>query len=131
DVIPPCDDGEVYAMLREVAKTGQTFAIHAENSNLINLLTEEAKATGKNDYQTVLSSRPHLAEVLTIQTGIAMAKATGAKLHVLHISTAEGVQLVREAQKEGYPITGETCPHFLFLTEDDFNQVGNFMKVYP
>src|SRR5699024_8485973 len=64
------------------------------------------------------------------QTGIAMAKATGAKLHVLHISTAEGVQLVREAQKEGYPITGETCPHFLFLTEDDFNQVGNFMKVY-
>jgi len=131
DVIPPCDDGEVYAMLKEVAKTGQTFAIHAENSELINHLTEEMKKTGKSDYQTVLTSRPHLAEVLTIQTGISLAKATGARLHVLHISTAEGVKLIREAQAEGYPITGETCPHFLFLTEDDFEEVGNFMKVYP
>lgn len=131
DVIPPCDDGEVYAMLKEVAKTGQTFAIHAENSDVINHLTEEMKKTGKSDYETVLATRPHLVELLTIQTGIAMAKATGARLHILHISTAEGVNLVREAQREGYSITGETCPHFLFLTEDDYEEVGTSMKVYP
>ncbi len=131
DVIPPSNDGEVFAMLREVAKTGQTFAIHAENSELINLLTEEMKKTGKSDYNTVLSSRPNLAEVMTIQAGISMAKETGTRLHILHVSTAEGVQLVREAQAEGYNITAETCPHFLFLTNEDYEKVGPVMKVYP
>jgi len=116
DVIPPCNDGEVYRMLEEVAKTGQTLAIHAENSDVINHLTEVMKATGKDDYETVLASRPSLVEELTIQTGISMAKKTGTRLHILHVSSAEGVKLIQQAQEEGYPITAETCPHYLFLT---------------
>ncbi|MBN6206192.1 allantoinase AllB [Ralstonia pickettii] len=131
DVIPPADDGEVFRMFEEVAKTGKTFAIHAENSELINYLTEKMKQTGQNDYDALLASRPNLAEALTIQTGIAMAKETGARLHILHVSSAEGVDLIRQAQKEGYPITAETCPHFLFLTNEDFERVGPEMKVYP
>lgn len=131
DVIPPADDGEVYRMFEEVARTGKTFAIHAENSALINYLTAKMKQTGRNDYDALLASRPNLAEVLTIQTGIAMAKDTGARLHILHVSSAEGVELIRQAQEEGYPITAETCPHFLFLTNEDFERVGPEMKVYP
>lgn len=131
DVIPPCDDGEVFSMFEAVAKTNKTFAIHAENSDLIHRLTEKYKATGKNDYDTFLKSRPNLAEEITIQTAIAMAKETGAKLHILHVSTAEGVDLIRNAQKKGIPITAETCPHYLFLTNEDFKKIGPEMKVYP
>lgn len=131
NVIPPCNDGEVYQIFEEVAKTGKTISIHAENSDLINYLTKKMKRTGKADYETVLQSRPNIAESTTIQTGIEFAKATGARLHVLHISTAEGVELIRQAQAEGYPITGETCPHYLFLTNEDFDKVGTSMKVYP
>lgn len=131
DVIPPCDDGEVYRMLEEVAKTEKTFAIHAENSDLINYLTEKMKATGKSDYETVLASRPNLAEEMTIQAGIAMAKQTGTRLHILHVSSAEGVELISQAQAEGYPITAETCPHYLFLTNEDYEKIGPSMKVYP
>lgn len=131
DVIPPCDDGEVFEMFQEVAKTGQIIGIHAENSDLINYLTKKYEKSGKNDYETFLASRPNLAEELTIQTGIAMAKKTGARLHILHVSTAEGVKLIREAQREGYPITAETCPHYLFLTNEDYKKIGPVMKVYP
>lgn len=131
NVIPPCDDGEVYAIFEEIAKTGKMITIHAENSAIINRLTEKIKSTGKTDYDTVLKSRPNIVESTTIQTGIELAKETGARLHVLHISTAEGVELIRQAQAEGYPITGETCPHYLFLTNEDFKRVGTTMKVYP
>jgi len=130
-VIPPLSDGEVYDIFQEVAKTGQLLAIHAENNELIQRLTKKVEDSGRRDYEALLEGRPNLAEELTIQSGIAMAKKTGTRLHVLHVSTAEGVQAVRQAQSEGYPITSETCPHFLFLSNEDYDKVGPQMKVYP
>ncbi|MCV9887864.1 allantoinase AllB [Metabacillus halosaccharovorans] len=131
DVIPPFTDGKVFEMFEEVAKTGQIFAIHAENNDLIHTLTKKIEKREGRSYQDLLEGRPNLAEELTIQSGIAMAKKTGARLHILHISTKEGVKLIREAQKQGYPITGETCPHYLFLSDEDYEKVGPLMKVYP
>ncbi|MGG3643144.1 dihydroorotase family protein [Bacillus gobiensis] len=130
-VIPPLTDGEVYDIFKEVEKTGQIFAIHAENNQIIQRLTDKVEAEGRNDYEALLDGRPNLAEEVTIQTGIAMAKSTGARLHILHVSTAEGVKHVRRAQEEGYPITSETCPHYLFLSNEDYEKIGPQMKVYP
>ena len=62
NVIPPCNDGEIYQIFEEVAKTGKTISIHAENSDLINYLTKKMKRTGKADYETVLQSRPNIAD---------------------------------------------------------------------
>ncbi|RKQ29279.1 allantoinase AllB [Oceanobacillus halophilus] len=131
DVIPPFTDGEVYEMFEEVAKTGQIFAIHAENNDLIQHLTQKVEDRNGHTYLDLLEGRPNLAEELTIQSGIAMAKKTGARLHILHVSTAEGIEHIRQAQKDGYPITAETCPHFLFLSAEDYDRVGPQMKVYP
>ena len=132
DVIPPdVMTGKFLKCFEKISKTGQIIGIHAENSDLINNLTKKYEKSGKNDYETFLASRPNLAEELTIQTGIAMAKKTSARLHILHVSTAEGVKLIREAQREGYPITAETCPHYLFLTNEDYKKIGPVMKVYP
>ncbi|UFJ41794.1 allantoinase AllB [Brevibacillus humidisoli] len=131
DVIPPFTDGEVYEIFREVAKTGQILAIHAESSDLIHHLTKQVEASGRRDYEAFLEGRPNLAEVVTVQTGIAFAKATGARLHILHVSTGEAVDLIKQAQAEGYPITAETCPHYLFLSNEDYPKIGPAMKVYP
>ncbi|MFS0689366.1 allantoinase AllB [Sporosarcina sp. 179-K 8C2 HS] len=131
NVIPPCDDGEVYRMFEEVAKTGKIIAIHAENSELINHLTKRVKAEGGNSYEDALRARPALAEELTIGTGIALAKETGAHLHILHVSSGGSLDQIALAQEEGYPITAETCPHYLFLTNEDFETKGSMMKVYP
>ena len=131
DVIPPFTDGEVYEMFEEVAKTGQIFAIHAENNELIQTLTKRVEDRNGSTYLDLLEGRPSLAEELTIQSGIAMAKKTGARLHILHVSSAEGIEHVRQAQKEGYPITAETCPHYLFLSAEDYDNIGPQMKVFP
>src|SRR5699024_8380323 len=131
NVIPPCDDGEVYRMFEEVSKTGKKFAVHAENSDLISYLSQKEKDETLNDYDNAVEARPDLAEELTVQTGISMAKTTGANLHILHVSSKKGIEAVENAQKDGYNITAETCPHYLFLTNKDFENIGPDMKVYP
>ena len=130
-VIPPLDDGEVYKIFEEIAKNKQILGIHAENSELIHMLTERNRQAGGSDYRALMDSRPALAEVLTIQTALAFAKDTGAHLHILHVSSAQGVELIRRAKADGVPVTAETCPHFLFLSADDYDRVGPMIKVYP
>ncbi|GGH88597.1 allantoinase [Pullulanibacillus pueri] len=131
DIIPPFKDGEVYKIFREVAKTGKLLAVHAENNDLIHTLTNEIQASGEDDYEALLKGRSDLAELTTIQTGIAFARHTGARLHILHITSAEGVNAVKAAQERGESITSETCPHYLFLSAEDYDEIGPAMKVYP
>lgn len=130
-VIPPCDDGEVFRIFEAVAKTGQTLAIHAENSELMNRLTKDSDRAKATSYEDFLQTRPNLAEELTIQTAISMAREAGTKLHILHVSTKAGVERIRAAQRAGIHVTAETCPHYLFLTNEDYDEIGPQMKIYP
>ncbi|PRO67280.1 allantoinase AllB [Alkalicoccus urumqiensis] len=130
-VIPPFHDGEVYSMMKNVASTGRIFAVHAENNDLIQTLTGGVEAEGGRTYEDLLRGRPALAEVMTVQAGIDMARETGVRLHILHVSAGESVRRIRRAQQEGLPITVETCPHYLFLSAEDYDTVGPQMKVYP
>ncbi|WP_018921562.1 allantoinase AllB [Salsuginibacillus kocurii] len=131
NVIPPFSDGAVYEMMEQVQKTNQIFAVHAENNELIQTLTARVEATEGRSYEDLLRARPPLAEVLTVETGIRLARATGVRLHILHVSSGESVKLIRAAQQEGLPITVETCPHYLFLSADDYEAIGPKMKIYP
>lgn len=131
NVMPPCDDGEVYEIFKSVAKTGNILAIHAENSDLMHRLAENIEDKTSNDYDVFLSSRPQLAEVLTVQTAIEFSRDLGTRLHILHVTSKRSVELIRAAQKEGLPITAETCPHYLFLTNESYKEIGPVMKVFP
>ena len=131
DVILPPGDGEVYELFSEMAKTGKIIAIHAENNELIQTLTDKLKQSGRTDYEALVDSRPALAEALTIQTAALLAKATGAHLHILHLTSKMGVDIIRKAKAEGVHITAETCPQYLFLSSKDYDTVGPMMKVYP
>ena len=131
DLIAPLNNGEVYELFEEVARTGALLAIHAEDHVLVRTLTERVLRSGRRDYAALLEARSNLAEEVAIQTAIAFSKVTGAKLHIAHISTQEGVELVKEAQKKGISVTTETCSHHLFLDADDYARVGPVMKVYP
>ncbi|MGI6677524.1 MAG: allantoinase AllB [Dehalobacterium sp.] len=130
-LIPPLDEGEIYKVFQKVAQTGKVLAIHAENFALIQTLTQEVEKSGEKGYEAFLKGRPNLAEETTIQTGISFAKEVGTRLHILHVTTKEGVGLIREARAKGYPVTGETCPHYLYLCDEDFPRLGSLMKVYP
>ena len=131
NIIPPLRDGEVYEIFEEVAKTGKLISIHAENADLMETFTNRVKKSGNFTYEGLLKARPNLAEETIVQTAISFAKITNARLHILHVSAKETVDLVGRAQKEGYPITAETCPHFLFVNNQDYEKIGPMMKVYP
>lgn len=78
-----------------------------------------------------LSGIPAEAEIEGIRRDISLARETGAPLHLCHVSTAEGFELVRQAKKEGLAVTAETCPHYFALTEDVLLQVGSYAKIMP
>lgn len=129
DVISPPDEGEIFYIFDEVAKTGKTLAIHAENHELIHGLTSRMKKNGS--YSDFLKTRPQLAEETTVQTAISFAKELGTKLHVLHLTSEAGLEIIKAAQQKGYPVSAETCPHYLFLSDEDYDQIGPKMKIYP
>jgi len=74
---------------------------------------------------------PSEAEVIMIKRDIELAKLTGGRLHVAHVSTEGGVQAIREAKKAGIAVTAETCPHYFTLTEDAVRNYDTNAKVNP
>lgn len=130
-VIPPLDLGQIYDMFAMVASTGKMVAIHAEDFEIIKRLTEKVQKRGATDYAAMLESRPVVSETIVIQEAIQLAEALGVHVHILHLAAGAGVDLIREAQKKGIPVTGETCPHYLALTDQDAGKLGAMIKGYP
>lgn len=131
DVIPPLENGDVFRIFRDVAKTGRVMAVHAENFDLIRVLTEEVLASPDRNYAAMLRSRPAVSETTVISTAIDLAREAGAHLHILHVAAGADVEVIRRAQRDGQRVTAETCPHYLALTDRDAERVQAVMKTYP
>lgn len=131
DVILPPDEGQIYDAFRTVARTGRPVGVHAENRNVIARLAAREEASGAEDYAALLRSRPAFGEALTTQAAITLADAAGAHLHVLHISAGEAAEAVAAARARRRRVTGETCPHYLVLTDEDYPRAGTHMKIFP
>jgi allantoinase len=130
------DDLTLFRGMETAARLGLPVAVHAENEELTSRLTAEARAAGRTGIRDYLRSRPAIAEVDAIRRAIAFARETGCSLHIVHISTAAGVEEVLEARGhiEGHgqaQITAETCPHYLLLNEVDVERIGALAKCAP
>ncbi|WP_418741915.1 dihydroorotase, partial [Enorma massiliensis] len=93
----------------------KTFLSHCQDEDLVG---DGQVNEGVVSTRLGLLGWPAEGEELQIARDIALARLTGAKLHIQHISTARGLELVRAAKAEGLPVTCEVTPHHLFLTED-------------
>lgn len=131
NVIPPFEMGQIYDIFRIVGKTGKMVAIHAENLDIIKHLTKEIMESGDMSYAGMLKSRPPMSETTVISTAIALSKELDTHLHILHLASGEGVELIRAAKDKGIKVTGETCPQYLMLTDEDGERLGSVMKGYP
>jgi dihydroorotase len=83
------------------------------------------------DIEAHSKMRPPESEAKSIAEAIALAKKTGAALHIAHLSTKQGIDLVRQAKKEKLPITCEVAPHHLYFTTDDYKALGARIKMNP
>ena len=104
------------------------FMSHCEDKNLkgAGVMNAGALAT-----EMGLLGIAREVEDIIIQRDIMLAKMTGVRLHISHLSTSTGLELVREAQAKGLPVTCEVTPHHLFLTEDAVRGYNTSAKVAP
>jgi allantoinase len=124
-------DGVLLDGLRHAAQVGKFVAVHAESEALTAYLTTQLRATGRADRRAWLESRPPFAELEAIERALLLAQVAGARLHIVHVSIAEGVDRVDVARRRNQPVTCETCPHYLVLDEDDFVTIGPPAKCAP
>ena len=122
------DDLTLLRAMREAARLGLPVAVHAESDELTGRLTAEARAAGKTSVRDYLDTRPIVAEVDAIRRAVLFAAEAGCQLHVVHVSSAAGMAAVTAG---GGTVTGETCAHYLALTDADLERTGARAKCAP
>jgi allantoinase len=129
--IPAPDDGMLLDGLREVAATGLRIGFHAENNDIMQHLIRKAKASGRTDALAHVDTRPALAEVESIQRMGLFARHTGTRIHIFHLSSRDGLEMIDEWRAKGVDITTETGAHYSFLTSDDMRTLGSMLRMNP
>lgn len=129
---PRVTDPEMLEAFRAVSETGLPIGIHAENYAICDYYVNKFKNEGRTDGPAWAEARMELAEKVAIQLGISFAEETGARLHIVHMSSGIGAILVEEAKKKGINVTSETCPHYLTLNyQDAMTEHMQFAKIAP
>jgi allantoinase len=128
---PACDDLTLYEGMARAARLGRPVAVHAESDAITARMAARAVAEGRVSARDYLASRPVIAELEAIARAIFLARETGCRLHIAHVSTGRGVALVAEARARGVDVTCETCPHYLVLTDEDAERMGALAKCAP
>jgi allantoinase len=128
---PRADDLTLYEGMREAARLKRPVAVHAESEEITAGLTKRLIAGGRHDIAAFLESRPVVAETEAIRRAAGLARETGCALHIVHISSGSGIAAALEARSLGTDISIETCPHYLFFTEDDLLGIGAVAKCAP
>ena len=131
DEFPRADDLTLYEAMREAARLGLPVAVHAEDNELVRALASRALAQGRTGIRDYLDSRPVLAEVAAIERAALLARETGARLYIVHVSSGRGVAAALEARARGADIAIETCAHYLYFTEADMERIGAAAKCAP
>ncbi|KAB2331524.1 allantoinase AllB [Cytobacillus depressus] len=129
---PKVSDAEMLEIFTHVAKTGLPIGVHAENYDICTFYSQKLEKEGRLDGPAWAEARSVLAEKVAIQLIISFAEATDARVHVVHMTSKEGVELVKAAKKRGVKVTAETCPHYLVLNaQDSMSERGSFAKIAP
>ncbi|MEW9701888.1 allantoinase [Paenibacillus sp. SI8] len=131
DIFAEVDDLTLYEGMKEIARLGKVLALHAESEAIVSKLAAQAIAEGKRGALDFVATRPILAELEAVNRALFYAWQTGCKLHFVHISSAEAVQIIAEAKAQGMDVTVETCPHYLALTSEDLEELGAVAKCAP
>ncbi|MEU0913192.1 allantoinase AllB [Streptomyces althioticus] len=127
DEFPHLDDDHLARALREIASFGGLLIVHAEDPHQL----AGAPQRGGPRYADFLASRPRRAEDSAIARLLGQARRFDARVHVLHLSSADALPLLAEAKADGVRVTVETCPHYLTLTAEEVPDGASEFKCCP
>jgi allantoinase len=115
----------------EVKKIGGIAFVHAEDEETLKKSKNGLLKKNRKDPLAHAESRPSEAEKKAIKNVIKLAKNTACNLHIAHVSSRQGVNLVKRAKETNIRVTAETCPHFLIFTKEDMKRLGPYLKINP
>ena len=118
------NDGQMLEVLEKVGEAGGLPIVHAENWDVIQYLIAKNIATGNTSSEYHPESRPESFEAEAVSRIIRLAEYAGVPLHIFHISCGAAVDEVVRARKDGRPVTGETCPQYLFINKQLHSRSG-------
>jgi allantoinase len=125
------EEEELYQTLVLVKETGRRIVVHCESDSMLEAGLARIKAQGRTDLQAHMDSRPPVVEAVAIATLLTMAEDIHTPVHVAHVSSAHAVEVIRRYQRDGVDVSAETCPHYLFFTEQDYLRLGPYAKFNP
>lgn len=134
---PGCDgfaligEHDLRAAMPIIASTGLPLLVHAELAAPIERAHVALEGKDWRSYATYLASRPDAAEVEALELMIALAREFGARVHIVHLSSAAALPLLRAAKAEGLHLTAETCPHYLYWAAEAIPDGATLLKCAP
>jgi dihydroorotase len=129
--LPTTSTGAMLEAFEVVAPTGKRISLHAETASIMARREARMSAAGRTDPLAHIAARPAIVAIEAVSRAAILAEWTGARIHILHISSAEELRPLAEAKARGVDITGETCPHYLFLSADDYARFGGVIRINP
>lgn len=109
------DDAALYEALKITAEHGGIVGVHAENDAMCCYYSDEFKKAGKTSPHYFPLCKPNLVEAEAVNRAVYLAKMTGGRLYIFHLSCAESLDIVRRARAEGVHVCAETCIHYLTM----------------
>jgi dihydropyrimidinase len=118
------DDATIFRALSQTAKNGALVCMHAENGSVIDVIIARTLAEGKTAPVYHALTRPPRAEAEAVHRAVAMAEIAGAPVYIVHLSSEDALNQVREARDRGVPAFAETCPQYLLLSIEELERPG-------
>ena len=126
-----CTDAHIAKAMDQVAAHGGIMQLHAENGDVIDYLEDKFIAEGRIHPRDFSATCPPWVEEEAVNRGINIAAMTGCPSYIVHLSTATGLERIKEAQRQGQVVWTETVPHYLLLDEGEMERLGPYAKVGP
>ena len=128
---PRIADGDLLAAFELLAEAGLPVVLHAELQEIVDRLVARGLAAGEDDPGAHGRSRPVVSETAAVAKALELACWSGAHVHIAHVTHPHGFRLIELYRGLGATVTGETCAHYLALSEDDVAALGPIAKVNP
>ena len=130
-LFPAVDHAQLLWTMREAARLGLPYGLHAEDQHLLAAGLQLMKDAGRKDPLAHAESRPPLVETVAVNTALLLAAETGCHVHICHVASAGALALIRDAKWRGLNVTAETCPQYLMLNTDDLARLAGFARCAP
>ncbi len=125
------DDHALMSLMRETSMRRSILNVHAEDEQTANENFDRLTAEGRKDPMAHVEWKPNVAEERAVRKVVEFSRTLKARVHISHMSTREGVEIVRKNKRRRVRVTAETCPHYLTFTGGDMKKQGPYLKMNP